>query len=163
MTNKEFFVYTLEDEIPRFERVFKAIPDNIQDDVRAHPKNQNAQEIITTLAYESEAMPLILQEGQFDFSEADIPEFKTVNEMVKIFKKNMEKAIEIVEEMSEEEWEEPAKMLSGGEVAWEDSKEALAWGMLFDAIHHRGQLSTHIRPLGGKVPSIYGPSGDSEM
>ena len=28
------------------------------------------------------------------------------------------------------------------------------------SIHHRGQLSSYIRPMGGKVPSIYGPSGD---
>jgi uncharacterized damage-inducible protein DinB len=31
---------------------------------------------------------------------------------------------------------------------------------LFDAIHHRGQLSVYIRPMGGRVPSIYGPSAD---
>jgi len=29
------------------------------------------------------------------------------------------------------------------------------------SIHHRGQLSAYIRPMGGKVPGIYGPSGDS--
>ena len=34
------------------------------------------------------------------------------------------------------------------------------WYLFFDAIHHRGQLSTYIRPMGGKVRSIYGPSGD---
>jgi uncharacterized damage-inducible protein DinB len=28
-------------------------------------------------------------------------------------------------------------------------------------IHHRGQLSTCVRPMGGKVPGIYGPSGDT--
>ena len=28
-------------------------------------------------------------------------------------------------------------------------------------IHHRGQLSTYIRPMGGKVPSIYGESYDA--
>jgi len=28
-------------------------------------------------------------------------------------------------------------------------------------IHHRGQLSTYLRPMGGKVPSIYGESYDS--
>jgi len=27
-------------------------------------------------------------------------------------------------------------------------------------IHHRGQLSTYLRPMGAKVPSIYGPSAD---
>lgn len=30
------------------------------------------------------------------------------------------------------------------------------------SIHHRGQLSAYLRPMGSKVPSIYGPSGDSE-
>ncbi len=29
-------------------------------------------------------------------------------------------------------------------------------------IHHRGQLSSYIRPMGGKVPSIYGPSADED-
>lgn len=29
-------------------------------------------------------------------------------------------------------------------------------------IHHRGQLSAYLRPMGAKVPSIYGPSADSE-
>jgi len=28
------------------------------------------------------------------------------------------------------------------------------------AIHHRGQLSTYLRPMGGKVPAIYGGSAD---
>lgn len=28
------------------------------------------------------------------------------------------------------------------------------------AVHHRGQLSTYLRPMGAKVPSIYGPSAD---
>lgn len=27
--------------------------------------------------------------------------------------------------------------------------------------HHRGQLSTYLRPMGGKVPGIYGPSADT--
>jgi uncharacterized damage-inducible protein DinB len=36
----------------------------------------------------------------------------------------------------------------------------LAWSFLFDIVHHRGQISTYLRPMGAKVPSIYGPSGD---
>jgi uncharacterized damage-inducible protein DinB len=31
------------------------------------------------------------------------------------------------------------------------------------AIHHRGQLAVYLRPMGAKVPGIYGPSGDTEM
>jgi len=29
-------------------------------------------------------------------------------------------------------------------------------------VHHRGQLSAYLRPMGGKVPSIYGPTADDE-
>ena len=34
------------------------------------------------------------------------------------------------------------------------------WLMLMDSVHHRGQLSVYLRMVGGKVPSIYGPSAD---
>jgi uncharacterized damage-inducible protein DinB len=33
--------------------------------------------------------------------------------------------------------------------------------ILNHTIHHRGQLSTYLRPMGGKVPSIYGESYDA--
>lgn len=33
--------------------------------------------------------------------------------------------------------------------------------ILNHTIHHRGQLSTYLRPIGAKVPSIYGPSYDA--
>jgi uncharacterized damage-inducible protein DinB len=32
---------------------------------------------------------------------------------------------------------------------------------LHHTIHHRGQLSVYLRPMGGKVPSIYGESYDA--
>jgi uncharacterized damage-inducible protein DinB len=47
-----------------------------------------------------------------------------------------------------------------GKVAWEAPLGDMMWSFLFDAIHHRGQLSSDLRPMGGKVPSIYGPSAD---
>jgi uncharacterized damage-inducible protein DinB len=33
--------------------------------------------------------------------------------------------------------------------------------MLHHSVHHRGQLSMYLRPMGAKVPSIYGESYDS--
>lgn len=30
-------------------------------------------------------------------------------------------------------------------------------------VHHRGQLATYLRPMGGKVPAIYGGSFDEKM
>jgi hypothetical protein len=31
---------------------------------------------------------------------------------------------------------------------------------LFDIVHHRGQITTYLRPMGSTVPQIYGPSAD---
>jgi len=31
---------------------------------------------------------------------------------------------------------------------------------LVHSVHHRAQLSTYLRPLGGKCPDIYGGSAD---
>lgn len=30
------------------------------------------------------------------------------------------------------------------------------------SIHHRGQLTAYLRAMGGKVPSVYGPSADAQ-
>ena len=48
----------------------------------------------------------------------------------------------------------------GDRVYFEAPLGHMFWIGLFDAIHHRGQLSVYLRPMGGKVPSIYGPSAD---
>jgi uncharacterized damage-inducible protein DinB len=39
----------------------------------------------------------------------------------------------------------------------------MAWSFLFDIVHHRGQITTYLRPMGSTVPQIYGPSADEPM
>lgn len=34
--------------------------------------------------------------------------------------------------------------------------------MVKHTAHHRGQLSTYLRPMGSKVPGIYGPTADTQ-
>ena len=36
----------------------------------------------------------------------------------------------------------------------------MAWSFLFDIVHHRGQITPSLRPMGSTVPQIYGPSAD---
>jgi uncharacterized damage-inducible protein DinB len=58
-------------------------------------------------------------------------------------------------------WYQQAWLIQGNEdILLKDTIGGLLWIALFDFVHHRGQLSTYIRPMGGKVPSIYGPSAD---
>lgn len=58
-------------------------------------------------------------------------------------------------------WDHPAWLIEGKEeIVLKYTVGGLLWIALFDSVHHRGQLSAYIRPMGGKVPSIYGPSAD---
>ena len=58
-------------------------------------------------------------------------------------------------------YDEPFVM-AGQQVMNETGAEN-AWGFLLDIIHHRGQLTTYLRPMGSTVPQIYGPSADEPM
>ena len=65
--------------------------------------------------------------------------------------------------MTDAAWDDvPAKFLNEGTVIMEMPRRDLGWLMWFDCIHHRGQLSTYLRPMGSKVPGIYGPSADDQ-
>jgi uncharacterized damage-inducible protein DinB len=46
---------------------------------------------------------------------------------------------------------------------WEFPAAVFLGWLLKHTIHHRGQLSTYLRPAGGKVPRIYGGSFDEPM
>jgi len=160
MTYKEFFVETLNDEMPRFERVFKSLPAEPAD-LRHHPKNKNVREIVETMVWETAVTPEMLKTGILDFSKK--PEMKgTLHDLAVQFSKDLESVRMIAENMSDADWESPANMMEEGKSVWESTKGKMAWGLVLDLIHHRGQISTHIRAHGGKVPSIYGPSGDME-
>ena len=62
--------------------------------------------------------------------------------------------------MGDAAWEQPARFFHNGALVLEQPAGAFLWFVLFDSIHHRGQLAAYLRPMGGKVPSIYGPSAD---
>ena len=49
-----------------------------------------------------------------------------------------------------------------GRVALDWPVRDILWMFHFDVIHHHGQLSTYLRPMGAIVPSIYGKSGDED-
>jgi uncharacterized damage-inducible protein DinB len=59
------------------------------------------------------------------------------------------------------DWLKERKVISNGVVILKQPLGQILWLFLFDGIHHRGQLSTYLRPMGAAVPSIYGPSADT--
>ncbi|MFQ5853139.1 MAG: DinB family protein [Candidatus Binatia bacterium] len=62
--------------------------------------------------------------------------------------------------LDDERWHRPAKLFVEGKWMRQGLLGEFLSFLFFGAIHHRGRLSTRIRPMGDKVPSIYGSSGD---
>jgi uncharacterized damage-inducible protein DinB len=68
-----------------------------------------------------------------------------------------------LERLTAPQWERQVSLLYGGQEIMKQPAPEMAWGFLLDIIHHRGQLSTYLRPMGSTVPQIYGPTADEPM
>ena len=157
MTNLEFCIARRKSELPAFVRVLKAIPPG-RLDYRPDPKARTAGELAWLLATEEAALISLLDTGTVQWKEDKPPAH--VNEILAAFERNAAAVDERLARLDEGGWEKKGRFLMEGAPAWEDTIGQFFWGFLFDAVHHRGQLSTYLRPMGGKVPSIYGPSAD---
>ncbi len=161
MDTRQFFVETLVDEMPRFEGVLKAIPKrNLK--YRPDKKSRTALELATLIALEPVVLEEILKKGKYDFSNWPKKSFSSGSAAATAFKKAATALRNLAAEMSDPEWQAEA-VLTGAGQPWTVPRGKAAWGFLLDLIHHRGQLSTYLRPMGGKVPAIYGPSADSNL
>jgi len=80
--------------------------------------------------------------------------------MIAKYEKWSTELLEKVAALDDASEDRKAQFLYQGQVVMEKPMMEFLWDFMFDAIHHRGQLSAYLRPMGGKVPSIYGPSAD---
>ena len=88
--------------------------------------------------------------------------FESIDDAVATLDRTFGEVIERLGNTDEETWMSPAKFLAGEHLVMEAPRMQLAWIFFLDAVHHRGQLSTYLRPMGSKVPAIYGPSADDQ-
>jgi uncharacterized damage-inducible protein DinB len=156
MTNLEFCIARRKAERPAFIRVLKAIPEG-RWDYRPDPKARTAAELAWLLAVEEAALVTLLDTGYVEWKDSAPP--AQPDTIAAAYERSSNEVNARLERLGEEAWEKNVRFMMGGG-AWEDVLSRMVWGFLFDAIHHRGQLSTYLRPMGGKVPSIYGPSAD---
>ncbi len=156
MTNKDFFIQTLKEETPKFRTVIEALPED-KHTHKVHDRSREAGNLAAQLSLQWKAISGILTSGAPTFNPHEM-EKQSKADMLSKFDSGIEQLLKDVETISETDWENGDAAM--GET-WKDKKFHMAWGFLFDAIHHRGQLSTHLRAMGAKVPSIYGPSADT--
>jgi hypothetical protein len=161
MTTREFFIETIPSEQPIFERVLKAINQD-KWSYRPDPVTKTGKQIATLLATEPAQLVTILKGEVLDFgtgipAEPDL----TLDQMITMLNGAFEDMKKIVKATTDNEWENSDAVLKGGFGEWKEKRGKMAFSFLLDMIHHRGQISTYLRSMGGKVPSIYGPSADS--
>ncbi len=153
---RQYYQACLAAEKPTFIRVLKAVPAD-QAAYRPHPRSTSAGDLVWLLASELGDACELVERGEVNYVARSAP---TVPESVAAYERNVEDLEKRVATLDDERWESKARFLVDAKVAWETSLGNMLFGFLFDAIHHRGQLSSYLRPMGAKVPSIYGPSGD---
>jgi uncharacterized damage-inducible protein DinB len=157
MTNLEFCIARRKAELPAFVRVLKALPAG-KLDYKPEPRSRTAGELAWLLATEEAALVSLLDSGSVQWKESKPP--ASVDEIVAAFERSATAVDERLGKLDDAGWGKKVRFLMDGAPAWEDTVEQFLWGFLFDEVHHRGQLTTYLRPMGGKVPSIYGPSAD---
>jgi len=159
MRNNEFFAICVERETPIFLKVLRALPaDKL--DYKPHERNTAAGDLAFQIATEMTALIELFDAGDANMGPRPRPE--NLEDIAAEFERSAKQVAERARGTSEELWRGRGRFLWEGHVAWEATASEIAWGFLFDLIHHRGQLSVYIRPMGGKVPAIYGPSGDEK-
>ena len=157
MTNLEFCVARRKAELPTFVKVLKALPGG-KLDYRPHPKSRTAAELAWLLASSEGALVELLDKGTISWKESPAP--ARLEDIVAAFERNSTAVDERLEKLDAAAWDRKGRFVMEGMPPWEDAVGQFVWGFFFDSIHHRGQLTTYLRPMGGKVPSIYGPSAD---
>ncbi len=156
MTLREFYLERRRAEGPVFLKVLKALPAD-QMHYRPHEQSPSAEQVVWTLTGELKACVDVVANHRAEWQSLTAPPLVS---MIELFESWSTELIERVSGMGEEAWDETAQFFYNGKMVSEQKISQFLWFIHFDAIHHRGQLSTYLRPMGAKVPAIYGPSGD---
>jgi uncharacterized damage-inducible protein DinB len=160
MNNQAFFHQTIAQEFQRFHNVLAALPPG-RLDFRHEPRSRSAEELVGHLIGHIQDMVELLDAGVIHHR-MQVP-FAGLDDAVAKFDDGYLVLQSKLQNVGEDVWAREADFMVGDRSIMRAPAQALAWMLFLDAVHHRGQLSTCIRPMGGKVPAIYGPSADTMM
>ncbi|MGC1781377.1 MAG: DinB family protein [Acidobacteriaceae bacterium] len=148
---------TLKTESRTTRAVLAAVPkDHL--DYRPDPSTRTANELLRHIASADNFFLKSVADGAFVAGSVKIPEdVKTPEEVAEWYGQEYAKNFEAVGTLSGEQLIRMVDFRG----AFQRPAYAFLQGGLLHVVHHRGQLSTYLRPMGGKVPAIYGESYDS--
>ena len=139
------------DESKTTQKVLARIPEG--SDYRPDPKSRTAQEIAWQIVCEEAMIIDALESGKAAWAPPPMP--PTMKEIVAAYDAQSARIAERWKALPAARWNGTLEFFGRQRPA-----SPMAWSFLFDIVHHRGQISTYLRPMGSTVPQIYGPSGD---
>jgi uncharacterized damage-inducible protein DinB len=153
---KTVFLKTWEKEAVATRKVLARIPEGST--YRPDPKSRTAREIAWLMVREEIVLARGLEAGALEWEEVPAPD--TMQEVLATYDANHDTVTAALHRVPAAGWEKDVPFSFGGQVVMSVPGYENAWGFLLDQIHHRGQLTTYLRPMGTTVPQIYGPSAD---
>ena len=151
MDEKSLFTTFWTDESETTRRVFERIPEG--SDYRPDPKSRTAKEIAWQIICEELMIMEALETGKAGWNPPPMP--STMKEVCDAYAKQADEMSRRWASLPTDRWNGTLEFFGAQRPA-----SPMAWSFLFDIVHHRGQITTYLRPMGSSVPQIYGPSGD---
>lgn len=158
MTEREQFLQNWEREFQTTVKVLKSFPGG-KHDLRPHGKCPDARELAWRIVSEEKIFVKGAQTGQFDFMNMPGPP-ATMQEIISTYERNHRDHADQLRKMSDADFNKSIKFMVAPNTMQDVRSGDTLWMLMMDTIHHRGQFSIYLRMADGKVPSIYGPSGD---
>ena len=152
MDEKALYTKFWSNEAKTTHKVLSRIPE--QSSYRPDPKSRTAQEIAWQIVCEEKIIIEMLESGKAA-PWTPIPMPASMTEIAEIYEKQNADIVRRWNALPQEKWSGSLEFFGKQRPA-----SGMAWSFLFDIVHHRGQITTYLRPMGAKVPQIYGPSGD---
>jgi uncharacterized damage-inducible protein DinB len=151
---RELILSTIVAESKTTRKVIAAVPEAGKE-YRPDPLSRTARELAWHIAYDDVTFLNKIAEMKIEQTPAD-PAPATIAEILRWYDENFPRALQRVRDLT------PRQLLTPVPFFGFMTEPLFQYLILVNnhSIHHRGQLAAYIRPAGGKVPGIYGPSAD---
>ena len=157
VTFRDMMLQGMQIEMTATKKVLAAVPDSGHD-YRPDPKARTAKELAWHLAAEDVKFLDGIANLAFGTTKAG-PAPASTAEIVKWYDTNLPRAAARVQAMTAEQLLTPVEFFGMFNLP-----AAMYLNFMYGhSVHHRGELAVYLRPMGSKVPSIYGPSADDDM
>ncbi len=156
VASRDGMLADLEHEMEVTAKVIAAIPEDRARQYRPDPKSKNAWELAWHLVSSEIQMLEEIADMKFSMEPRYPTEPKNIAGMVAWYKEHFPQAAAKVRKLTAQQLITPVDFYG----AFNFPDFLYISFVSKHSIHHRGQLSTYLRPMGSKVPSIYGGSAD---